>query len=228
MHDGFDPTTIIFAAIALFVIWKLRSVLGTRVDIEKRPPADAAERVQAKPLGNVIPLPGAPQRQTAGQGILEKFAPTDQARKGLVEIASADRSFDVARFVEGAKAAYGMIVAAFASGDRATLSTLVSPDVYRNFTSEIEKRESAGETSETKVDSVESAEVASAVLTGVTAQITLKLETKLTTCTRDRAGSVVTGDPDLLVTTVDMWTFARDIGSSDPTWRLVAAESAAV
>lgn len=231
MHDGLDPTTIIFALIALFVVWKLRSVLGTRVDIEKRPPgengagAPAASRNQAQD-GNVIKLPGAAVRMPAQQPrVFEAYARSDKARQGLAEIAGADRSFDVQRFVDGAKIAYDMVVTAFASGDRATLGNLVSPEVLGSFSNEIQKREAAGETASTRLVGIDSVEVVDAALRNRTAQITLRLETKLINSVKDRAGGIVGGDPDLIVTTEEFWTFARDVDSREPTWRLVATES---
>ena len=231
MHDGLDPTTIIFALVALFVVWKLRSVLGARVDIEKRPTQDnnaaaPSSRKSAPDDGNVIKLPGAAARApAAATRNFEPFARTDKARQGLTEIARVDRNFDLPRFVDGAKMAYDMIVSAFAAGDRATLTNLVSPDVLGSFSSEIQKRDAAGERASTKLVGVESVEVVDAALRNRTAQITLKLEAKLINSLRDRNGAILSGDPDLIVTTEELWTFARDIDSSEPTWRLIATDS---
>mgnify|MGYP001765153386 CR=1 FL=1 len=231
MHDGLDPTTIIFALVALFVVWKLRSVLGTRVDVEKRPPgengagAPAAGRSAAQD-GNIIRLPGAAVRMpsTPARGF-EPYARSDKAKQGLTEIVAADRTFDLQRFVDGAKMAYDMVVSAFASGDRATLANLVSADVLGSFSSEIQKREAAGEIASTKLVGIDSVEVVDAGIKNKTAQVTLRLETKLINAVKDRSGAIVTGDPDLVVTTEELWTFARDVESRDPTWRLIATES---
>ena len=231
MQDGLDPTTILFALIAIFVVWKLRSVLGTRVDVEKPPRESGVQGPKAAPgaavAGNVIKLPGAAQRSPAPSGAnFDQFARSDKAKTGLANIAAADRSFDVQRFVEGAKIAYDMIVTAFASGDRATLANLVSPEVLGNFDAEILKREIAGEIASTKLVAVESVEVTDASLRNRLAQITLRLETKLINAVKDRSGATVAGDPDLVVTTEELWTFAREADNRDPTWRLVATESA--
>ena len=121
--------------------------------------------------------------------------------------------------------AYDMVVSAFASGDRATLANLVSADVLGSFSSEIQKREAAGEIASTKLVGIDSVEVVDAGIKNKTAQVTLRLETKLINAVKDRSGAIVTGDPDLVVTTEELWTFARDVESRDPTWRLIATES---
>ena len=87
------------------------------------------------------------------------------------------------------------------------------------------KRQKAGEQTTTKLVSIDEADVVEGGAKGGAAQISVRFSTKMTTATRDSAGAVIHGDPDLVISTDDLWTFAREIGSSDPTWRLVATES---
>ncbi|MFV0279661.1 MAG: Tim44/TimA family putative adaptor protein [Rhodoblastus sp.] len=225
-----DPTTIIFALLAIFVVWKLKSVLGTRVDIE-RPPAPGPAAPQGKPdeNGKIIRLPGA-GRPPAGAPPrtpfdLASLASTEKGRTGLAEVITADSTFDPNRFAAGAKTAYEMIVRAFAEGDKTTLSNLLSREVYAGFASEIDRRQQAGEKTTTQLVSIDEADFADGGVKNGNAQISLRFSAKMITATRDGSGTVVQGDPELIISTDDLWTFAREIGSADPTWRLVATES---
>jgi len=224
-----DPTTIIFALLAIFVVWRLKSVLGTRVDID-RPSGPAGTPGQAAETGKVIRLPGAAARPAANESVrsgpeVSSFASTEKGRAGLAEIMSADPGFDPARFQAGAKVAYEMIVRAFADGDKAILSNLLNPEVFAGFASAIDQRMKVGEQTTTRLVSIDEMDVVEGAAKGGAAQISVRFSTKMITATRDKTGAVIHGDPDLVISTDDLWTFAREIGSSDPTWRLVATES---
>lgn len=224
-----DPTTIIFALLAIFVVWRLKSVLGTRVDIERPPTSGPAAPRPSGESGNVIRLPGGADRPAADAARAafdaSKFASTDKGRAGLAEVTAADPSFDPSRFVSGAKTAYEMIVRAFADGDKATLSNLLSPEVLAGFASAIDQRQKAGEKTTTKLVSIDEVDFVEGVVRSGNAQISLRFSAKMVTSTQSRDGSIIQGDPDLVISTDDLWTFSRQIGSSDPTWRLVATES---
>jgi len=223
-----DPTTIIFALLAIFVVWRLKSVLGARVDIERPPSPGPTTQGQPGETGKVIRLPGAgaaagtqPRRAFDASA----FASTDKGRAGLAAILAADQSFEPDRFIAGAKSAYEMIVRAFADGDKGTLSNLLSPEVYSGFAAAIDQRKSAGEQTSTKLVSIDETDFLEGSAKNGLAQISLRFSAKMITSTRDASGAVVQGDPDLIISTDDLWTFARQIGSADPTWRLVATES---
>lgn len=238
MHEPFDITTIIFAVLAVFVVWKLRSVLGTRTGHEKprdrlfSPRTGEAAR-QAAPGGNVVRLPGAaaPNNGTAApaQPTAEQWKdlvePDSQALQGLEAIAAAEPGFDARAFLSGAKSAYEMIVTAFAKGDRGTLRRLLADDVYESFVHAIDGREARGERVEMTFVSLEKVVIDDAQVKGVLAQVTVRFLSKLITATYDKAGSVIDGAPERVVDMTDIWTFAREIGSRDPNWRLVATES---
>jgi predicted lipid-binding transport protein (Tim44 family) len=223
-------------ALAVFVIWRLRSVLGQKTGHE-RPPVDPFTRRDASrgtnPQGdNVVRLPGAPADRAAPaaevpdrwRGITEAGTPL---ARSLDEILRQEPSFDARQFVEGGKAAYEMIVTAFARGDRATLKSLLSREVFEGFDRAIEERERKGERAETTFVSIDKAEIAAAEVKGRVAQITMRFLSKLITATRDAQGAVVDGSPDTVVDVTDVWTFARTLGSRDPNWQLVATEAGA-
>lgn len=232
MSDSFDVTTIIFAALALFVVWKLRSVLGTRTGHERKPeqPPKPNGQFPASDDGKVVRLPGAAaeRRQDAAprqrdearwEGLAERGSPVWQ---GLDAIAAADPSFEGREFLEGAKSAYEMIIGAFASGDRQILKSLLAKDVYESFAQAITDRESAGQRVETTFVSFDKAKIDEAQLKGNSIQVTVAFVSKLITATFDRNNNIVDGNPEKVTDVADVWTFARDAGSNDPNWLLVA------
>jgi predicted lipid-binding transport protein (Tim44 family) len=233
MREVFDIYTIIFLALAVFIFLRLRSVLGQRTGRE-RPPYDPYTRDTARPAPEkVITLPNrapeaaskpaepAPVPGERWKGIAESGTPV---ASGLDAIAAADSSFDARHFVTGARAAYEMIVTAFAEGDRRSLKNLLSRDVYDGFEAAITEREKAGHKAETRFVSIDNAEITNAEMKGRTAQVTVKFVSQLVSVTRDKAGAVVEGNADKVTDVTDIWTFARDISSRDPNWKLVATE----
>ncbi|CAH1657145.1 MAG: Tim44 domain-containing protein [Chelatococcus sp.] len=238
MQDGFDVTTIVFLALAVFVIWRLRSVLGQRTGNE-RPPQDPFARRDPpmKPANgssngdNVVRLPGAANDTGSGaeanpnrwKGIAEAGTPL---AAGLDAVVRAEPSFNPQEFLSGAKMAYEMIVMAFAQGDRKSLKGLLSKEVFEGFDREIGEREKRGEKIETTFVSIDGADLLAVDLKGKLAQATVRFTSKLITATRDAAGTVVDGSAETVVTVTDVWTFARTLGGRDPNWQLVATEAA--
>jgi predicted lipid-binding transport protein (Tim44 family) len=233
---NFDILTLVFLGLAIFVIYKLRSVLGTRTGTEKRPEdlfrRDEMPQPGSPPMqGNVVPMPGMRQPNTPvvaePEARLAALMPKDHpAFPGLVQIMAADQTFDPAEFVQGARGAYEMIVMAFAQGDKRMLKDLLSKDVFEGFEGAINDREGRKEKSETQFVSIDKAEIIDSLLRVRNAQVTVKFLSKLVSVTRDAAGAVVDGNPDKVMDVTDIWTFARDVSSPDPNWRLIATESA--
>jgi predicted lipid-binding transport protein (Tim44 family) len=230
----FDIYTIIFLALAVFIFLRLRSVLGQRTGRE-RPPFDtySPRDARAQAGEKVVTLPtrqteAGPKPIVAAEpaerwkGIAEEGTPV---AAGLDAIVAADPSFDAQQFIGGARAAYEMIVGAFATGDRKTLKGLLSKEVYEGFDAAIRERESRGETVETRFVSLDNADIVGAELRGSTAHVTVRFVSQLITATRDRSGNVVDGSPDRVTDVTDVWTFARDVTSRDPNWKLVATEA---
>jgi len=128
-------------------------------------------------------------------------------------------------FLTGARAAYEMIVTAFAQGDRRTLRERLSKDVYDSFDTFIGEREGRGETAETRFVSIDTTSIVGAEVRGRMVQVTLKFVSQLVSVTRDKTGNVTDGNPDKVTDVTDIWTFARDVTSRDPNWKLVATEA---
>ncbi len=209
--------TLIFAAIAVFVILKLRSVLGTRTGFEKKnepyAPADNRDKV--------IPMPDRRQQEAPPLGD-EKPA----LDGGVAAIRRVDPSFDPERFLDGARMAFEMIVSAFAKGDEKALEPLLAPNVFESFAADVRRRRESGQTRETTVAGVRSARIHEARLEGREARVSVQIVTEQINVTRDRAGNVIDGDPKTAETVSDLWTFARDTRSRDPNWQLVETAAA--
>jgi predicted lipid-binding transport protein (Tim44 family) len=230
-----DIYTIIFLALAVFIFLRLRNVLGQRTG-DERPPYDRAARdVLRGAPDNVVPMPGKvlDQAPVASSG---EDTPAPDRWKGIAEagsslangldqIASNDPSFDARHFISGAKSAYEMIVLAFANGERRALKDLLSSEVYEGFEAAIKEREQRGEKIETRFASIDKADIVGAEVRDRSAQITVRFVSQMISATRDKAGAVVDGNPEKLTDVTDVWTFARDISSRDPNWKLVGTES---
>jgi len=233
VRDVFDIYTIIFLALAVFIFLRLRSVLGQRTGRERPDPYSARDAVRGATNDNVVTLPG--RAAETAQKPIEASEPAERW-KGIAEAGSTvaagldaivrdDPTFDAPHFVAGARAAYEMIVMAYAEGDRRTLKNLLSREVYEGFEAAIRERESRGETVETRFVAIDKSDITAAELRGRTAQVTLRFVSQLVSVTRDKAGNVIEGNPEKVTEVTDVWTFARDISSRDPNWKLVATEA---
>jgi predicted lipid-binding transport protein (Tim44 family) len=231
----FDTTTILLLAVAVLILWKLRSVLGQRTGRERPPydPYSAPDTVRNATGDKVVTLPprtaAEPTRPAeSAESRPDRYAgfasPGSPVARGLDDITAVDRSFDVKQFIAGARAAYEMIVTAYAMGDRRSLKGLLERDVYDGFDAVIREREVRGETVETRFVSIDSSEIINAQLRGKMAQLTLRFVSQLVQATRNRNGNVIDGSAEAVTSVTDIWTFAREVTSRDPNWKLVATE----
>ncbi len=220
MGDGFVFIEIvIFAMIAAFLVYRLRSVLGRRTGEERQRPNPFTPAASTAKPDNVVPLP---ERNRPRPDVAVSPDEPLSLAASIEQIRAADPTFDEKHFLEGSKAAFAMIVDAFARGDTATLRPLLADDVYESFARVIRDRQAAGEQHEARIEFVREAEVVEAKLdAGRTAFVTVRLVTDQVNVVRDRDGAVIDGDPKALVENVDVWTFARNIRSRDPNWSLV-------
>ena len=137
----------------------------------------------------------------------------------------ADPSFDPDGFASGARAAFEMILDAFATGDTGVLKSMLSPDVFANFQHAIRSRQEAGETLKYTLVGIRKAEIVEAYMDGRNASVTVKFVSEQINATLNREGAVISGDLNKVVDVTDFWTFQRDTRSRDPNWALVATRS---
>ncbi|MCU0790312.1 MAG: Tim44/TimA family putative adaptor protein [Nitratireductor sp.] len=238
-----DLTTLVTLAIAVFIFFRLRSVLGKRTGHQPPPldPRDAGElpgtrRAPKNARDNIVTLPrkGAKEgaAEEAGRTVSRAEAVVDELAKpgtklnaGLREIVAADPSFEPGPFLDGAKMAYEMIVTAFADGDRKALRNLLSREVFEGFSAAISERESKGEQVRSSFVGIDSASIVGAELLRNDAQVTVRFVSQIVSSTHAADGTVVDGDPEQVAEVTDVWTFARDVRSKDPNWKLVATEA---
>jgi predicted lipid-binding transport protein (Tim44 family) len=246
MDGKIDLVTLLFLVVAVVAILKLRSVLGRRTGDEEarherqgRAAQEARERAAAAAAKDkVVALPRR-DREVAvadaddkaafadAESRVKSFAAGNAALESpLLEILKADRSFDPEHFVRGAKQAYEMIVTAFAEGNRKILKDLLSREVYEGFVNAITDREGRGEQMDQSFVGISRADIIEAEFKNGLAQLTVKFLSQLISATRDRAGQVISGDPHRIKDVTDIWTFAREVGSRDPNWRLIATQDA--
>ncbi len=229
----FDIYTLIFAGLAVFVAYKLKSVLGTRTGEEKPPQDPFDAKANSRPANyndNVIPLPNSTPRvnepeeapKWRWEGIAKEGTPTAD---GLDTLVNADKTFDPHHFLDGAKHAYEMIVTAFAQGDRKTLKNLLAKDVFDGFNGVILEREQQGNSSEVTFVTIDRNDLVDAQVKNGTMQLAVRFQSKMIRATRDKSGAIVDGSADTVVDVTDIWTFAKEASTRDPNWKLVATEA---
>ena len=216
MSGGFPIDIVLFAMIALFLVFRLRSILGRRTGMERRPgPVPVPGMARPGPIveGRAEPVPG-------------RSLPDPGSAVGvtLQRMRSVDGAFDPAHFLGGAEAAFRMIVDAFARGDRVALRPLLSDATYANFEQAIAAHETAGETRTNEIKAIEQAAIEQAELDGSVARISVRFVSSQVATVRDGEGRPVSGS-DAPTELTDLWTFERDLKQPDPAWRLTAARS---
>ncbi len=242
MQGNIDIVTLLALVVAVFVILRLRSVLGRRTGedearLDRQMRARQAREQAAAAGEKVVTLPARDVEEAAtpadqgrqDEDLRERFRSLgisdERISSGLIAIARRDRSFEPGHFVSGAKQAYEMIVTAFAEGNRKLLRDLLSEDVYNGFESAISDRETRGDQVDQSFVGINKADIVEAELRGNEANVTVKFLSQLISATRDRAGEVINGDPQRVMEVTDIWTFARDITSQNPNWRLIATQA---
>ena len=220
---------IIFGVLAVFLIYRLGRVLGKRTGHEGQNPGlfestnsaesglEGTSEASAEDSEKVVALPHSQSEKDE-----EVSSPINPVLK---QIEGAEPSFNEKTFLEGARAAFEMIISAFAQGDINTLQNLLSEEVFENFDSVIRDRSSQNKTHETTLIGIGEMEILEGEVRGNTILVTLKYKSQQVNVSRDKEGEVVDGDPIAVVSVTDIWTFSREANSSDPNWILVETRS---
>lgn len=212
---GFPIDLILFAMIAAFLVLRLRSILGKRTGFEgAAAPAPAA--------GKMVPAGAKEQALPAVRPLPDAAGPVGRT---LTAMQNEDRRFDPAQFLAGAEHAFRMIVTAFAAGERDRLRPLLTPETFAAFEGVIAAREAEKHTQRTEIRTIDEATITDAQLSGSLATITVRFVSAQVNISADAAGQPVSGT-DAVTEIQDLWSFERDLGQPDLTWRLSAARSA--
>lgn len=234
MDEFFDLPTLIVIGLAIVILFRLRSVLGTRTGHERSPlerrgaqaPAKAGDdtvvQMRPRPVGPGTDEDADRQARRLSAEIEQYANGNDQLAAGLKAIAESDPGFSPKSFLEGAKAAYEMIVVAFAQGDRRTLKNLLDKEVYEGFERTIVEREAAGQTIDFTFVGLPKVEISEAELDKRLATVTVRFHAEVVSATLDGDGKLIEGSTEQVNTIADEWSFARNPKSRDPNWKLVA------
>ena len=215
---GFPIDLVLLGMIAAFLVLRLRGILGRRDGFE---PSREAARPVGRAAGPVIEGRAEPVSQP-GRPVPDAGSTLGQT---LAQMRRVDGSFDAQHFLTGAEAAFRLIVAEFAAGNRDALRPLLSDETFATFEAAIAAREAAGEKLTSEIRDVHEASIEEASLQGTMAEITVRFVSDQISQTLDRDGRYVSG-ADAVMELCDVWSFTRDLARSDPAWRLVQARSA--
>lgn len=210
---------VVLAAIAVFLILRLRNVLGTREGFEK--PVERSNVGSTPARRDFEVIEGGPDRD-----ITDHVAEDSDAAEALGAMKSVEPDFSVSDFLAGARGAYEMILMAFENGDIEEVRGFLDADVAEAFTSVIDQRADQGLSIEATFVGVREVTLVDATFDRTTkeAELVVRLVGELTSVVKDLDGDVVEGDPNDIKRQRDVWTFARSMGSNDPNWSLVATD----
>lgn len=208
---------LVLAGIAVFLILRLRGVLGTREGYEKPAVTRPDQERRKTPEFDVIE--GGPDLD-----ITDHVAEDSAAAKALSAMKRVDPSFNVGEFLGGARGAYEMILMAFEQGDLDSIVPFISEDVYEAFASVVDERQRKGLSIEANFIGVSDMSLAHAEFDESTKEgdVTIRFKSEMTSIVRDKAGDVIEGSEKEIKRQKDTWTFSRRMDSGDPNWRLVA------
>ena len=211
---------LVLAGIAVFLILRLKSVLGTREGFEKPPVPKAQNDRALRPDLEVIE--GGPDLD-----ITDHVPEGSPAAHALAEMKRIEPSFHVGDFLGGARGAYEMIVMAYETGDLADIQPFLSEEVYETFVDGVAAREDQGLTIEANFIGVREVKLVDARLDPETseAEVEIRFVAELNSAVRNQAGDIVEGSLTEIKRQKDTWAFARTMGSDDPNWQLVSTDA---
>ncbi len=214
---------LIFAFVAVMLVQRLKSVLGTRPDNEK----DEKEKNKIvnifdhleKQIREAEAAVNAESNVEEADVVTEEISPVAEK---INKIKKIDPSFNQQQFLDGAKLAFEMIVKSFASADHETLKNLLNPKMFDGFKKVIDGRAERGEKAECELVGFESVEIQDISLMGTVADISVRFVSEQVNIVKDKDGNIIVGDEKFVQNIQDIWTFSRDLKSPNPNWQLVS------
>ena len=209
---------IVLAGIAVFLIMRLRSVLGTREGFEKPPEATPVEQSRSQKRDFEV-IEGGPDRD-----IIDNVPENSPTARALAEMKRAEQSFRVHDFLIGARAAYEAILMAFENGKLEEVQAWLSPEVAEALAEAVKAREAQGNTVEAQFVGISAIQLRDANFDSPSreAEVTVAFTGELSRIVRNSAGEVIEGASGEIHHQRDVWTFARTMGADSPNWYLVA------
>ncbi|KRS19300.1 Tim44/TimA family putative adaptor protein [Roseovarius indicus] len=210
---------LVLAGIAIFLILRLKSVLGTRDGFEGPPRRGASEPAKSDRRQEFEVIEGGPDHD-----ITDHVPEDSEAAAALADMKRIEPSFTVTDFLQGARGAYEWILMAFENGNLDQVAPFLAEDVYEAFAQVVDSRQEQGLTVEAEFVGVRGTTLADARFdnTSNRAEVTVKFIGELISVVKDQNGEIIEGKPGQSKRQKDTWTFERVMGSGDPNWRLVA------
>lgn len=219
MDSGFSyGDIIVIGAIAVFILLRYRAMLGETGERDEMPRQNPAstqeyERVILLPSGRST---AQPEKKDEEMG--KKYG---SLAENFVAMRGIDREFSPEEFIQGARAAYEMVIEAFSKGNRDTLKLLLSETLYKQFDASLTAAEGKGERDDTTLAAITKSEFASAQLKGNLATIAVDFVSEQIHLVRDASGAIIEGNPSHAAPVEDRWVFTRNLTSSDPNWKII-------
>ena len=208
----------ILAAVAVFLFWRLRAVLGSRDGFEKT-------LKEIKESSDVVSNPKVmdeTKNDSPDDDIFDYVEENSKNAEVFKKMKEFDSDFSVNKFVSGAKMAYEIILMAFERGDTEKLRTLLEKKVLTSFKSVIDKRKKEGFIVDAKFIGMRDIRIINASFSQKTkiADVTLSFKSEITTVVKDSSGSIVEGHPDEIKKQKDTWVFTKNLSEKSPIWFL--------
>ena len=210
---------LVLAGIAVFLIFRLKNVLGTRDGFEPGPAQTPAS--DRTPMRDFEVIEGGPDLD-----ITDHVEENSDAAEALANMKRLEPGFNVTEFLGGARGAYEMIVMGYENGELADIQPFLAEDIYESFVDGVAAREDQGLTIEASFIGVRELKLMDATLDPDTneAELTIRFTAELTSAVRNSEGEIIEGSLKDVKRQKDTWTFARTMGSDDPNWILVSTD----
>ena len=208
MQNGFPYLDIlIFGVIAIFLIFRLKNILGTKTDFEDN---GLKEKKQPKQFSNVVSL---------------KTNKNNSVNEEIDKIIKVDSNFDMVNFLDGSKTFFEMVLKSFVSGNLDNVKDFIKPSVLKSFKGAIDDRNKENETLIIDLISVEKNKIVSSVITKSSIKINVVFETLQITALMDKNEKIIDGDTDKEILVKDEWIFEKKIKDQNPNWTLIETKS---
>ena len=208
MQNGFPYLDIlIFGVIAIFLIFRLKNILGTKTNFENN---SLKEKKQPKQFSNVVSL---------------KTNQNNSVNEEINKIINVDSNFDMVNFLDGSKTFFEMVLKSFVSGNLDNVKDFIKPSVLKSFKNAIDDRNKESETLIIDLISVEKNKIVSSVITRSSIKINVAFETLQITALMDKNDKIIDGDTDKEILVKDEWVFEKKIKDQNPNWTLIETKS---
>ena len=208
MQNGFPYLDIlIFGVIAIFLIFRLKNILGTKTGLEDN---NSGEKNKPEQYSNVVSL---------------KSSKINSDNIEIDKILKVDPNFNNVDFLNGSKTFFEMVLKSFVSGNLDTIKDFIKPSVLKSFKGAIDDRNKENETLIIDLKSVEKNEIVSSVITKTAIKIYVMFETLQITALMDKNEKIIDGDTDKEILVKDEWVFEKKIKDENPNWTLIETKS---